>query len=206
MLHCFRTTAGRRLLMQPNNPTPSSLKRSFAQTASTSHQTSDSSSVSSQPLTPKSQRKRESTSPHQAPKPMSSPRSHSGHSTPSSPRTGSPSGHGAFRSNSFRGHRDHHVRNSRSRPTDREKDRDTLELPLRDENLIKQTYQDVNISTPITDNPKNTLSNFANHALGIPLDYKYKDGMINRQKLWRFVRFTFHVSSAVMIWRLLLLQ
>lgn len=194
MLHCFRTTARRRLLMQINDQTPSSLKRSFAQTASTPHQTLDSPSVSSQPPTPKSQRMRRSTSPHQGHQPMSSPRSHSGHGTPGSPRTGSPSDRGASRNNSFRGYRDHNSRNnSRSRLADREKDRDTLELPLRDENLIKQTYQDVNISTPLADNPKNSLTNFATQALGSPLDFKYKNGMINKQKLWRFVHSMFRV-------------
>ena len=114
---------------------------------------------------------------------MSSPKSHS---TPGTPRTGSPSSRGSFRSSSFRGHRDSHSRNnSRSRFTDREKDRDTLELPLRDETLVKKTYQDVNVSTPITDNPKNTLANFANQTLGVPLEFKCRDGIINKQKLWR---------------------
>jgi hypothetical protein len=181
--------------MQINDPTPSSLKRSFAQTASTPHQSSDS-SVSSQPPTFKSQRVRRSTSPHQGHQPMSSPRSHSGHSAPGSPRTGSPSGRGAFKSNSFRGHRDHHSpNNSRSRLASREKDRDTLELPLRDENLIKQTYRDVNISTSTTDNPKNFLTNFSNQAMATPLDIKYRDGIINKQKLWRFVCYTPRVPS-----------
>lgn len=176
--------------MQINDPTPFSLKRSFAQSASTPHQTSDSSSVSSQPSTSKSQRTRRSTSPHQGHQPMSSSRSHSGHSTPGSLRTDSPPGRGTFRSNSFRGHRDHHSRNnSRSRLPDREKDRDTLERPLRDENLIKQTYHDVNISPPTADNPKNFLTNFVNQAFGIPLEFEYKDGTISKQRLWRFVRF-----------------
>ena len=193
MLYCFRTTIRRRLSMQINDSTPSSLKRSFAQTASTPHQTSDPPFISSQPPTPKSQRRRRSTSPRQVHPPMSSTGSHSGHSTPRSPRTGSPSGRGALRSNSFRGYRDHHHRNnSRSRLADREKDRDTLELPFRDENLIKQTYQDVNISAPIADNPKNSLANFANQVLGTPLDFKYRDGTISRQKLWRFVGFASH--------------
>ena len=195
MLHCFRTTARRRLLMQTNNPTPSPLKRSFAQTASAPHQTSGSPSASSQPPTPKSQRRRRSTSPHQGHRPMSPPKSHSGHSAPGSPRTGSPSSRGAFRSNSLRGYRDHHPRNnSKSRLADREKDKDTLELPLRDEDLIKHTYQDIKIPVPVANNPKGTLTNFVNQALDSWLEFKYKDGTINRQKLWRFVRFPF-------IWR-----
>ena len=170
--------------MQTNNyPVPSSLKRSFAQTTSTPHQASDSPSASSQPPTPKYQRRRRSTSPHQEHQSMSSSKSHS---TPGTPRTGSPSSRGSFRSNSFRGHRDSHSRNnSRSRFSDREKDRDTLEPPLRDEKIIKETYQDVNISTPITDNPKNSLANFVNQVLGVPLDFKCKEGMMSKQKLWR---------------------
>ena len=199
MLHCFRATPRCRLLMQRNNPTPSPLKRSFAQTASTPHQTSDSPLASPQPPTSKSQRRRRSTSPHQDNQLMSSQKSHSGHVIPGSPRTGSPSGRGASRNNSFRGYRDHHSRsNSKSRLSDREKDRDTLELPLRDEDLVKQTYQDVKISTPIADNPKNSLAIFANQALSTPLEFKHKDGMINKQKLWRFVRFVSHLI--VMIW------
>jgi len=190
MLHCFRTTTRRRLLMQTNNPTPFSLKRPFAQTASAPHQASDSPTTSSQPPTPKSQRRRRSTSPHQGHQPMSSPKSHPGHSTPGSPRTGSPSGRGSYRSGSFRGYRDNHSRNnSRPRFTDREKDRDTLELPLRDENLVKQTYQDVNISAPIVDNPKNSLANFAKQVLDTPLDFKCRGGTLNNQKLWRCVVF-----------------
>ena len=178
--------------MKINDPTSSSLKRSFAETASTPHQSSDSPSVSSQPPTSKSQRTQRSISPHQGNQPMSSPRSHPGHD---SPRTRSPSGRGAFRSNSFRGHRDHNSRNnSRSHLSDREKDWDTLELPLRDENLIKQTYQGVNVSTPTTDNPKNFLTNFVNQTFGTPLDFKYKDGMINKQRLWRFIRFPFRLT------------
>ena len=178
--------------MQIDNPTPSSLKRSFTQTASTLHQASD--SPSSQP--PKSQRRRRSTSPHKDHQPMSSPRSRSGHSTPGSPRTGSPSGRGSFRSSSFRGYRDGHSRgNSRSRFADREKDRDTLELPLRDENLVKETYQDVHISAPIADNPKNSLLNFANQVLDTPLDFKCREGTLNKQRLWRCVLFSFCVLS-----------
>ena len=191
MLHCFRTTARRRLLMQINDPTPSSLKRTFAQTASTPHQTSP---VSSQPPTPKSQRRRRSTSPHPDHQSMSAPRPHPGNSTPGSPRTGSPSGRGAFRSNSLRGYKDRRSRNdSRSRLADRETDRNTLELPIKDENLIKQTYQDVNISTLIADNPKSFLTNFTTQTLGTHPDINYKDGIINKQKLWRFVRFAFHL-------------
>jgi len=185
MLHCFRATTRRRLLMQTSNPTPSSLKRSFAQTASVPHQTSDSPSSSSQPPTPKSQRRRRSTSPHQ---PMASPKSHSGHSTPGSPRTSSPSGRGSYRSSPFHGYRDSHSRNSsRSRFVDRERDRDTFELPLRDENFVKENYQDVHISAPIADNPKNSLANFANQVLNTSLDFKCKEGMLNKQKLWRCV-------------------
>lgn len=172
--------------MQVNNPTPSSLKRSFAQTASAPNQASDFPSASSQPPTPKSQRRRRSTSPHQGHQPMSSPKSHSGHSTPGSPRTSSPSSRGSYRSSSFRGYRDTHSRgNSRSRFTDREKDRDTLELPLRDENLVKQTYQDVHISAPIADNPKNTLANFTSQILDTSLHFKCREGVLNKQKLWR---------------------
>lgn len=183
MLHCFRTTARRRLLMQIDNPTPSSLKRSFAQTTSTPHHPSDSPSASSQPPTSKSQCRRRSASPHQ---PMSSPRSHSGHSTPGSPRTSSPSGRGSYKNSPFRGYRDNLSRNnSRSRYVDREKDRNTLELPLRDENLVKETYQDVHISAPIADNPKNSLANFLNQVLNTSLDFKCKEGMLDRQKLWR---------------------
>jgi len=119
---------------------------------------------------------------------MSSPKSHSGHNTPGSPRTGSPSGRGSHRGTSFHGRRDSHSRNnSRSRFADREKDRDTLELPLRDENLIKQTYQDVNVSAQIVDNPKNSLANFVNQVIGAPLDFKYREGVVNKQKLWRSV-------------------
>lgn len=188
MLLCFRATTRRRLLMQTNNSTPSSLKRSFAQTASTPRQTSDSPSSSSQPPTPKSQRRRRSTSPHQGHQSMSSPKSHPSHSTPGSPRTSSPSSRGSYRSSSFRGYKDSHSRNnSRSRFADREKERDTLELPLRDENLVKQTYQDVNISTPTTDNPKNPLANFVNQVLGASLDFKCREGILNKQKLWRCV-------------------
>ena len=188
MLHCFRTTARRRLLMQINNPTPSSLKRSFAQTASAPHQVSDSPSASSQPPTPKSQRRRRSTSPHQGHQSMSSPRSQPGHSTPGSPRTGSPSGRGSYRSSSFRGYRDNNSRNnSRSRFADRERDSNTLELPLRNEDIVKQTYKDVHISTPIADNPKNTLANFTNQVLDTSLDFKCREGMLNKQKLWRWV-------------------
>jgi hypothetical protein len=183
MLHCFRTTARRRLLMQIDNPTPSSLKRSFAQTVSAPHQASDSPSPSSHPPISKSQCRRRSTSPHQ---PMSSPRPHSGHSTPGSPRTSSPSGRGSYRSSPFRGYKDSHSRNnSRSRFIDREKDRNTLEHPLRDESLVRETYQDVHISAPITDNPKNSLANFVNQVLNVPLDFKCKEGMLNKQKLWR---------------------
>ena len=181
MLHCFRTTVRRRLLMQTNNPTPSSLKRPFAQTASAPHQAPDSPTTSSQ-------RRRRSTSPHQGHQPMSSPRSHPGHSTPGSPRTGSPAGRGSYRSNSIRGYRDNHSRNnSRSRFADREKNRDTLELPLRDENLVKQTYQDVDVATPIADNPKNSLANFANQVLDAPLDFKCREGTLNGQRIWRCV-------------------
>lgn len=187
--------------MQINNPTPSSLKRPFAQTASAPHQTSDSSSTSSLPPTPKSQRRRRSTSPHQGHQPMSSPRSHSGHSIPGSPRTNSPSGLGSFRSNSPRVYRDgdRSRNNSRSRLADREKNRNTLELPLRDENLIKQTYKDVSIPAPAADNPKNSLANFANQVLDAPLDFKYNDGILNKQRLWRFARFTFLVLPHVLI-------
>lgn len=187
--------------MQVNNPTPSSLKRPFAQTASVPHQTSDSPSASSLPPTPKSQRRRRSTSPHQGHQPMSSPRSHSGRSTPGSPRTGSPSGRGGFRSNSPHIHRDgdRPRNNSRSRLADREKNRNTLELPLRDENLIKQTYKDINVPSPIADNPKNSLANFASQVLDASLDFKHKDGMVNKQKLWRFVRFAFPVPLHTLI-------
>ena len=188
MLHCFRTTVRRRLLMQVNNPSPSSLKRSFAQTASAPHQASDSPSTSSQPPTPKSQRRRRSTSPHQGHQSMSSPRPSSGHGTPGSPRTGSPSGRGSYRSSSFRGYKDNYSRsNSRSRFPDREKGRDTLELPFRDENLVKQTYQNVNISAPIADNPKNSLANFVNQVLNTPLDFRCKEGMLSGRKVWRCV-------------------
>lgn len=179
MLHRLRTTTRLGLLMQISNTTPSSLKRSFAQTSSAPHQTHETLSA---------QRRRRSTSPRQDNQHMSLPRSHSGHSTPGpGPRTGSPSGRGALKYNSFRGHRDHSRNNSRSRLTDREKDRDTLEIPLRDENLIKQTYRDVNISTHVLDNPKSSLTEFAHRVLDTPLDFKYKVGMINKQKLWRFV-------------------
>lgn len=190
MLLCFRTTARRRLLMQINNPTTSSLKRSFAQTASAPHQNPDSPSVSSQPPTPKSQRRRRSPSPHQGHQSMSSPRSNPGRNTPGSPRDGSPSSRGSFRSSSFRGHRDHRSRNSsKSRFVDREKDRDTLELPLRDEGLIKQMYKDVVISSPIADNPKNSLTNFTNQVLDVGLDFNGREGLLNKQRLWRLARF-----------------
>ena len=169
--------------MQTNNPIPSSLKRPFAQTVSTPHQATD---FPFQPPTSKSQRRRRSTSPHQSHQPMSSPKSHSGHNTPGSTRAGSPSGRGSHRGGSFPGQRGSHSRNnSRSRFPDREKGKNTLELPLRDEKLVKQTYQDVNISTSIVDNPKNSLANFAIQILGAPLDFKCREGMINKQKLWR---------------------
>lgn len=201
MLGCFRTTIGRMLPMQINNQTLFLFRCSFTQTAFTSRQTSDSPSISFQPPTPKSQRMRRSTSPHQGHKPVSSPRSHSEHITPGSPRTASPSSRGALRSNFSRGYRDNYSRNnSRSRLADREKERDTLELPLRDENHIKQAYQDVNISASIVDNPKTFLANFVTHVLGAPLDFKYEDGTINRQKLWRFVHCVLRVSSGIMIW------
>jgi hypothetical protein len=187
--------------MQTNNPPPSSLKRPFTQTAFAPHQSSGSFSASSQPPTPKSQRRRRSTSPHQDHQAMSSQRSHSGHSTPSSPRTGSPSGRGSSKNNSFRGRNSRN--NSRSRFVDQEKDRDTLELPLRDENLVKKTYQDVNLSAPIANNPKNSLANFAHQVLGTALDFKYREGMLSKQRLWRLVRFVFRISSDGMIWWLM---
>lgn len=188
MLLCFRTTVRRRLSMQINHPTPSSLKRSFAQTAFTPHQASDSPSTSSQPTTSKLQRRRRSTSPHQRHQPMSSPSSHLGHSAPGSPRTSSPSSYSSYRSSPFRGSRDSHSRNnSRSRFPDREKDRDTLELPLRDEKFVKQTYEDVNLPTTVTDNPKSSITNLANQALDGSLDFESRDGIINKQKLWRWV-------------------
>ena len=169
--------------MQTNNPIPSSLKRPFAQTVSAPHQATDS---SSRPPTPKSQRRRRSRSPSQGNQPMSSPKSHSGYNTPGSPRAGSPSGRGSHRGGSFHGQRGSHSRNnSRSRFADREKGKDTLEPPLRDEKLVKQTYHNVNISTSIVDNPKNPLANFASQILGTPLDFKCREGMINKQKLWR---------------------
>jgi len=183
MLLCFRTIFRRGLLMQTNNPIPPSLKRPFAQTVSAPHHATGS---PSQPPTPKSQRRRRSTSPHRDHQPMSSPKSHSGHNTPGSPRPGSPSGRGSHRGGSFYGQRGSHSRNnSRPRFADREKGKDTLEPPLRDEKLVKQTYQDVNISTSIVDNPKNSLANFANQILGAPLDFNCREGMINKQKLWR---------------------
>ena len=182
--------------MQIDNPTPSSLKRSFAQTASAPHQASDPPSASSQPPTSKSQRRWRSASPHQDNPSMSSPRSHSGYSTPGSPRTSSPSGRGSYRSSSFRGYRDTHSRNnSRSRLVDREKDRDTFESPLRDENFVKQTYQDVHISALIADNPKNSLTNFTNQVLVTSLDFKCREGTLNKQKLWRCVFSTFYIFS-----------
>ena len=199
MLHCLRTTARRRLLMQINNPTPSSLKRTFAQTASVPHQASDSPPAPSQPPTPKSQRRRRSTSLEDH-KSMSSPGPYPGYNNPRSPRTNSPSGRGSQKGGSFRGHRDAHSRNnSRSRFADRGKDRDTLQHPLRDEDFIKQTYQDVRISAPIAENPKNSLANFANQVLSTSLDFKYAEGMLNKQKLWRCVppRFTFYLSSHI---------
>jgi hypothetical protein len=178
--------------MQVNNQTSSSLKRPFAQTAP--NQTSDSPSASARPPTPKSQRRRRSTSPHQGYRPMSSPRSHSGHSTPGSPRTGSPSGsRSPFRSNPLRGYGDRSRNNSKSRYTNREKDRDTLELPLKDENFIKQTYRDLTMPALIADNPKNPLANFAHQVLDTSLDFKHKDGTINQQKLWRSVHFALHL-------------
>ena len=183
MLLCFRTIVKRGLLMQTNNPIPSSLKRPFAQTVSAPHQATDS---PSEPPSPKSQRRQRSRSPHQGHQPMSSPKSHSGHNMPGSPRAGSPSGRGSHRGGSFHAQRGGHSRNnSRSRFADREKGRDTLELPLRDDKLVKQTYQDVNIPTSIVDNPKNSLANFMNQILGTPLDFKCREGMINKQKLWR---------------------
>ena len=187
MLHCFRTTARRRLLMQINSPTPSSLKRTFAQTTSAPHQASDPPSAPSHPPTPKSQRRRRSAS-REDQKSMSSPGSYPGYNTPRSPRTSSPSGRGSYKGGSFRGYKDTHSRNnSRSRFTDRGKDRDTLQLPLRDEDFIKKTYQDVLISAPITDNPKNSLTNFATQVLSTHLDFKYMEGTINKQRLWRYV-------------------
>jgi hypothetical protein len=184
MLLCFRTTVKRRLSMQINHPTPPSLKRSFAQTASTPHQASDSLSTS----TSKSQRRRRSTSPHQRHQPMSSPSSHLGHSAPGSPRTGSPSSYSSYRTSPFRGSRDSHSRNnSRSRFPDREKDRDSLELPLRDEKFVKQTYEDVKLPTTVTNNPKSSITNLANQALDGSLDFKSREGIINKQKLWRWV-------------------
>lgn len=117
---------------------------------------------------------------------VSTPNQASDSPTPQSQRTGSPSGRGSFSTSSFRGHRANHSRNnSRSRLSGREKDRDTLEPPLWDENHIKQTYKDVKISTPIADNPKNSLANFATQILGAPLDFERREGIINKQKLWR---------------------
>ena len=173
--------------MQTNNPPPSSLKRPFAQTAYTFHQASDPPSPSSEPPSPKFQRRQRSTSPHRGHQSTSTPESHSSRSTPGSPRTGSPSS--SSRGSPFRSSplRSNSRNNSRPRFPDRGKDRDTLELPLRDENIVKQTYKDVKISTPIADNPKNTLANFANQILGTSLDFKCREGLINKRKLWRCV-------------------
>ena len=103
-------------------------------------------------------------------------RSHSGHSTPGPLRTVP----------SFRTDKDSHSPvSSRSRSVNRKRGRDTLEPPSRDEDFVKETYRDVYISTPIADNPKNSLANFTNQVLSRPLDFNSKEGMLNGQKLWR---------------------
>ena len=121
-------------------------------------------------------------------------------STPGSPRTSPPSDRGAFGGNSFREYRSHRSRdNSGSRSSDPRNDRDTLEPPPRDGNLIKKMYKNVNLPAWIADDPKDFLTEFASQVPGTTLNFKYQVGMLNNQRLWRFVHLVFCMLSGVMI-------
>ena len=127
---------------------------------------------------------------------MPSPESHSSHRTSGFPYTDPPSIRGSYRSSLPY---DHSRKNIKSRIINRGTGQDTLELPLRDENSIKQTYQDVHISTLIADHPEIPLAIFTDKVPDTALNFESREGTLNKEKLWRQVFYAFCVyrSAAV---------